>query len=280
VSGGPDSTALLALAVAAVEGSGRGVTAHHVDHGVRPAGDAESEAVSVLADGWGAGFVAHRVDVAPGGNLEERLRTARRAALPPGTLLGHTADDQAETVVQRILRGTGPAGLAAMSTGTHPMLGLRRAEAAALCHHLGVSPLRDPTNDDPRFTRNRVRAEVLPLLDDVAGRDVVPLLARLAALAADQADALAALTADVDPCDARALAGAEPALAREALRAWWRDESGHPPPDAAALDRMMAVASGAARSCDVTAGWRLVRSAGRLALRGPGGAGDHPPAGR
>lgn len=266
VSGGPDSTALLALALAA----GLQVTAHHVDHGLRAGGADEAAAVASLARAWGAGFVAHTVEVAEGGNLEERCRQARLGALPTGVLLGHTADDLAETVVLRLLRGTGPAGLAAMGRATHPLLGLRRADTVGLCAHLGVVAFDDPTNTDPRFRRNRVRAEVLPLLHDVAGRDVVPLLCRLADLAGEQAEVLQALAAGIDPTDARALRDLAPAVAREALRAWWRaDTGGLPPPDAAALGRMMAVARGDRAGCDVAAGWRLRRTAGRLRLEGP-----------
>src|SRR5690606_37104020 len=104
--------------------------------------------------------------------LEARARAARLSVLPPGTLFGHTADDQAATVLVRLLRGTGPTGLAAMRVEGHPMLGLRRAETVALCDDLGIETVEDPSNRDPRFVRNRVRAEVLPLLHDVAGRDV------------------------------------------------------------------------------------------------------------
>jgi len=263
-SGGADSTALLALAVAA----GHDVTAVHVDHGLRPGGGAEAAGVETLARRWGADFRAERVEVTDGPNLEERLREARREVLSPRCLLGHTADDQAETVVVRLLRGTGPDGLAAMDARTHPILGLRRADTAALCAHLRVTPFEDPTNADPRFVRNRVRSEVLPLLGDVAGRDVVPLLARLAELESGRRDLVDLLAAAVDPTDAAALSTAHPVVATAALRAWWHDcTGGVPPPDNAATARMMEVARGAARSTDVAAGWRLRRSSGRLSLQ-------------
>jgi tRNA(Ile)-lysidine synthase len=272
VSGGADSTALLALAVAA----GLDVTAVHVDHGLRPGSADEAVAVAAVARRWGAGFRSERVAVADGAGLEERARVARHAALADDALWGHTADDQAETVLLRLLRGTGPAGLAAMRTDRHPILTLRRAETTALCRHLGVDVVDDPTNTDPRFTRNRVRHEVLPLLDDVAGRDVAPLLARLADLAADQADVLGALAVDIDPTDARALTGVPPALAAEAVRRWWRDTTGgSPPPDGAAVRRVLDVAAGRAVACDVVGGWRVRRSAGRLHLVGPAAAGSN-----
>ncbi|MGH9151678.1 MAG: tRNA lysidine(34) synthetase TilS, partial [Acidimicrobiales bacterium] len=208
VSGGPDSLALLVLATAA----GCDVTAHHVDHGLRPGSAAEAGVVADAAARLGARFVAHRVTVAPGPNLEARARQARRAALPAGAATGHTADDQAETVVVNLLRGAGVDGLAGMRAGPRkPLLALRRAETEAVCARAGLVPVRDPSNADPAFVRNRVRAEVLPLLAAVAGRDVVPVLARQAALLADEARLLDGLAAAVDPCDARAVAALPPA---------------------------------------------------------------------
>jgi tRNA(Ile)-lysidine synthase len=272
VSGGADSTALLALAVAA----GLEVTVVHVDHGLRPGSGDEAVVVERTARAWGAGFRAERAVVGDGPNLEARARAARHAALGPDALFGHTADDQAETVLLRLLRGTGPAGLAAMRPAQHPILALRRAETHELCRHLGVAVVTDPTNAEPRFARNRVRHQVLPLLDDVAGRDVVPLLARLADLAADQADVLGALAVAIDPTDARAVAAAPRALATEAVRRWWHERTdGRPPPDGAAVGRVLDVAAGRAVACDVVAGWRVRRSANTLHLVGPAGAGSN-----
>lgn len=267
VSGGADSCALLALAVAA----GLVVTAVHVDHGLRTGSHTEADLVASLASAWGAAFRAETVQVAEGGDLEARARAARRAVLPPDTLHGHTADDQAETVLLRLLRGTGPAGLAAMRPATHPLLSLRRAETVALCAHLGVEPFEDPTNTDPRFTRNRVRREVVPLLDDVAGRDVVPLLCRLAELAAEDAALVDAQASVIDPTDVAALRAAPQAVAVAALRRWWHECTGvEHPPDRAATERALAVVHGTSRACDLAAGWRLERTAGRLRLTAPG----------
>ncbi len=251
VSGGPDSTALLALAVA----SGAEVTAHHVDHALRTDSHTEADVVAGLCRAWSADFVAHRAVVDDGADLERRCRESRRAVLPVACLTGHTMDDQAETVILRLLRGTGPVGLAAMDSTTHPMLALRREHTVGLCRHLGVEPLQDPMNELERFTRNRVRSEVLPLLRDVAGRDVVPLLARTAELAGEQADLVATLASQLDVTDARVLAAAPEALASEALRGWWRTETGGLlPPDRSAVSRMLSVADGRHRSCEVAAG--------------------------
>ncbi|MDQ4133384.1 MAG: tRNA lysidine(34) synthetase TilS, partial [Actinomycetota bacterium] len=184
VSGGADSLALLVLAVAA----GSDVTAVHVDHGLRAESAAEASVVEAAARLYGAGFRAERASVAPGPNLEARARAARQAVLPPDALTGHTADDQAETVLLNVLRGAGLDGLGGMAAGRHPILGLRRHETSAVCRSEGLRPVQDPSNADPSFRRNRVRAEVLPLLADVAQRDVVPVLVRQAALLRDEAE--------------------------------------------------------------------------------------------
>ncbi len=202
-SGGPDSTALLVLARAA----GCDVVAIHVDHGLRPTSATEARQAAALAAAIGVPFRARRVTIAPGPNLEARARAARRAALPDDAATGHTADDQAETVLINLLRGAGINGLAGMRAGPrHPLLALRRHETRALCESLGLTPVADPSNHDRRFVRNRVRDEVLPLLADVAGRDVVPLLARGAAVLAGDAHLLDELATSIDPTDARALA--------------------------------------------------------------------------
>lgn len=272
VSGGADSLALLVLAVAA----GLEVTAVHVDHGLRRGSATEADAVRAAASRFGAGFRAVRVDVGDGPNLEARARAARYAVLPAEVCTGHTADDQAETVLLNLLRGAGSSGLAAMRPGPcRPLLRLRRSETEALCNALGLVPVQDPSNDDPRFRRNRVRHELVPLLDEIAGRDVVPVLCRQADLLRDEADLLAALATEVDVTDARALREAPVALARLAVRAWLRDgPADQHPPDAATVERVLSVARLEARAADVGAGWRVARSAGVLRLEGPTGR-DH-----
>jgi tRNA(Ile)-lysidine synthase len=264
VSGGPDSVALLVLAVEA----GCAVTAVHVDHGLRPGSSADADLVTEAARRVGAAVRAVRVDVAPGPNLEARARAARRAVLPADALLGHTADDQAETILLNLLRGAGLDGLAGMRPdGRRPLLALRRAETAALCTALALVTVDDPTNRDPTFRRNRVRHEVLPLLDDVAGRDVVPILARQADLLAELVAHLDADGEGVDPTDADAVAALPPAIARVVVRRWLRPCSPeHHPPSAAAVDRVLAVVRGDAVATEVGAGWRVARTARRLRL--------------
>jgi tRNA(Ile)-lysidine synthase len=261
VSGGPDSTALLVLAVEA----GLVATAWHVDHGLRSGSSAEGAMVARLAAGLGATARCVEAPVDDGPNLEARARDARRAVLPPGVLTGHTADDQAETVLVNLLRGAGVPGAAGIgSPERRPLLALRRRETRALCEDLGIQPLADPMNDDPRFVRNRIRHEVLPLLADVSGRDPVPLLARHAMRAAEATHLLSGLVADVDPTDVRALAELPDDLVRLALRGWLTRGADGLPPDSASVERVLDVARGRIRATEVVGGYRVVRSAGRL----------------
>lgn len=246
------------------------VTAIHVDHGLRPGSADEADVVHDVAKRYGASFEARRVEVAPGANLEERARHARKAVLPPGAMTGHTADDQAETIVLNLLRGAGIDGLAGIRPGpTKPILGLRRAETHAVCAQEGLSPVTDSTNSDPAFRRNRIRSDVIPLLDDVAERDVVAVIARQADLLRDDAEVLEALAAEIDPTDARALREAPAPLARRAVRRWLACEAGGPdrhPPDAASVERVIAVAHNQALACELPGGRRISRSGGRLTL--------------
>lgn len=258
MSGGADSVALLALARAA----GLTVEAVHVDHGLRAGSAAEADVVADVAHRLGATFRSVTVAISGGANLEARAREARYAALPPDVLTGHTADDQAETVLLNLLRGSGVGGLGGMRRSErHPLLDLRRSETLAVCAEIGIAPLQDPSNDDPRHRRNRVRHELLPLLDDVARRDMVPLLTRLADLARAESDLLDTMAGGLDPTDARALAAAPAALARRAVRAWL---GGHHPPDLATVERVLAVARGEATAAEVGGGGRVVRHRQRL----------------
>lgn len=249
---------------------GLAVTAHHVDHGLHPASSHVAERVRTIAAGLGVRCTVHRVDVGGGPNLEARARGARLDVLPAGVMTGHTLDDQAETLLLRLVRGSATTGLAAMTPGvTKPILGLRRSETEAVCTAAGIEPVRDPMNDDPTLWRNRVRHELLPLLDDIAGRDVAPIIARTADLLRDDDRLLDALADGLDPTDARAIAAADPVVARRALRRWLTDD-GYPP-DAAAIERVLAVARGEVRACQLPGGRRVQRTGQRLAIVRSGG---------
>jgi len=277
-SGGPDSVALLALVVA----TGRTPTAVHVDHGLRAGGADEAAFVADTAARLGVPARAVRVEVGAGPNLEARARAARYAALdearrPLGAatvLVGHTADDQAETVLLNLLRGSASAGLGAMAarrdTVVRPLLGLRRSDCGAVCAAVGVTPLRDPMNADRAFRRVAVRHDVLPRLSALAGRDLVPVLARQAEVLRSESDYLDELARaawpsepDVNEPDAgRAdvLTRLPVPLARRAVRQW----IGSPPPSFADVERVLAVARGEIRATEISGGHRVTRRSGLL----------------
>jgi tRNA(Ile)-lysidine synthase len=241
------------------------VVAHHVDHRLRPESAAEADTAAQIAAELGVPFVCHTIDLAPGPNLEARARGARRSVLPAGALTGHTADDQAETVLLRLLRGSGGDGLSGIEPGPlHPILALRRSETEAVCAQLAIEPVRDSSNASPSMWRNRVRHELLPLANEIAGRDITPILARTAGLLRDEGAILDELAAAVDASDAIAVIEAPPAIARRALRRWLTVE-GYPP-DAASIERVLAVARGESVACELSDGRRVERSRQRFRI--------------
>jgi tRNA(Ile)-lysidine synthase len=226
----------------------------------------------------GAQFVAARVAVGRGPNLEARARDARYAALDAArvehgarvVLVGHTADDQAETVLLNVLRGAAASGLAGMAprqaTLVRPLLELRRADTHALCEALGLVVVADPMNDDRAFRRVAIRHDVLPLLSSLAERDLVPVLARQAAVLRADSEYLDELAALAWPGDdgpgAKALSALPVPLARRAVRRW----VGAPPPSIAEVERVLAVAHGDARATELAGRRAVRRSAGLLVL--------------
>lgn len=234
-SGGPDSLALAAAAV----GCCPCVHGLVVDHQLQPDSDrVAARAAGQLTELGAQSVQVLRADVDGPGGPEAAARAARyaalRAAAPPAAvvLLGHTLDDQAETVLLGLGRGSGPRSIAGMAAHDppwgRPLLGVSRRATAEACAELGLAPWSDPHNADPRFRRVRLRTEVLPLLEDVLGGGVAPALARTAdQLAEDGAvlDGLAAAaleTARVIPTglDAAVLAEHPAALRRRVLRSW------------------------------------------------------------
>jgi tRNA(Ile)-lysidine synthase len=189
VSGGGDSQALLDVLAHLASRLGLSLHAHGVDHGLRPEAARELELAAELASRRGVPFTASKLRVAAGGNLQARARAARRAALVAEAArvgadliaTGHHADDRAETVLERLLRGAGPRGLAVLpprsSEWIRPLIRARRTDVQV---HLERHRLRwatDPSNEDPRFVRTRVRREVLPLLEALCPRIVEHLTA-------------------------------------------------------------------------------------------------------
>jgi tRNA(Ile)-lysidine synthase len=272
VSGGADSTALAVLAVA----SGFAVTLFHVNHGLRPEAAYEHEVVASLADRLGAEFVSLTVHVGHGPNLEERARDARYAALPADVCTGHTADDLAETVLLNLTRGSGLDGVASMARPRpggvqRPLLGLRRADTMMLCKALELPVVEDSMNVDARFRRVRMRTEVLPLLDEIADRDVAALLARHAEVTADDVELLSTLSESVDMAVRWPLRGVPLPLARRAVRRWLLEAGALDgrPIDADTVERVLAVAEGSSVGTDVGSGWRVERRDATLSIIAP-----------
>lgn len=264
VSGGADSLALLLLA----HSHGLHVTAHHVDHGLRATSSRDIEVVEAVATPLGIPVVLHKISVPQESNVEARAREARYAVMPAGVMTGHTADDQAETVLINVLRGAAASGLSAMRPGpTRPLLALRRADTEAICRECGIQPVMDETNTNPRFLRNRIRHELLPLMADISQRDPAVLLARTADLLRADNDFLDELASHLDPTDALALASAPTPLAYRALRQWLSQPY---PPDLATLERILTVARGDAVACDIGENRQIRRSKQRLTLHNLG----------
>jgi len=196
VSGGADSIALLCcLRTLAPE---LGLTLHvvHVNHGLRPDAEADQAFVEELARRWGVPLSVERVAIPVGrGQSPEAAARAvrydafRRAAeriRASRVALGHTADDQAETVLMRILQGAGPRGLAGIppvrGLYIRPLLEVRRHQIEAELRRLGVTWREDPTNRDPKFLRNRIRHDLLPFLAGSFHPRIIEALCRAGAL--------------------------------------------------------------------------------------------------
>jgi tRNA(Ile)-lysidine synthase len=177
VSGGGDSTALLHVLALLRKKLGHEVVAHGVDHGLRAEATAELDLAEQVARSLQVPMTRSHLDVAPGGNLQARAREGRSKALRAEAArvgakviaTGHHADDRAETVLLRMLRGAGPRGLAVLPPRAgdlvRPLVGARRRDVLAHLVRHELPYASDPSNADPRFLRVRVRHELLPLLE-------------------------------------------------------------------------------------------------------------------
>jgi tRNA(Ile)-lysidine synthase len=192
LSGGADSLALAVCLAFVGPKAGWDCRALVVDHGLQD--DSALVAARAAEQARDLGLTAEiaTVTVGASGGLEAGARTARYKALldvaasdaTSAILLGHTMDDQAETVLLGLGRGSGPRSIAGMPAAVgpfrRPFLGLRRAETERICAASGLDFWSDPHNDNPRFRRSRLRHEVMPLLEDVLGGGVVEALSRTA----------------------------------------------------------------------------------------------------
>ena len=239
VSGGADSLALAAATAFEAPRSGVRAGAVVVDHGLQPGSGAVARAAAEQARVLGLAPVeVLKVSVGTVGGSEGAARTARYEALhdaarrhgATSVLLAHTLDDQAETVLLGLGRGSGPRAVAAMAPVDgvlrRPLLAIGRTETRRVCDASGLVPWDDPQNSDPVFTRVRVRHGALPALETALGPGVSEALARTADLMRADADALDALAADAHAAasvadgglDVLRLAALPPALRTRVIR--------------------------------------------------------------
>ena len=240
-SGGADSLALASAAVFEGHKLGLRVVGVTVDHGLQPGSDAQADRVVAQLAGLGVDETLTarvQVDGSSGLGPEAAARSARYAVLEQVAgrlsarlvLLGHTLDDQAETVLLGLTRGSGGRSLQGMRPGfgifARPLLGVRRDDTVTACQVEGLEAWDDPHNDDPGYTRVRVRRRVLPVLEDELGPGIAEALARTADQLRDDTallDALAAAALDAarraDGLDVEALAAQPPALRHRMIHA-------------------------------------------------------------
>jgi len=238
-SGGPDSLCLLHLLarLAREPGAGFGLEALVVDHGLRQSSGEEAAQASAMASELGVPAAILPAAIQGKGNLQQQAREARLTLLQARAeasgldwvALGHTATDQAETLLMRAVRGTGLQGLAGMGWRRggfiRPLLGITRPQVKQYLDQHKLIPLQDPTNASDLFFRNRIRHRVLPLLEQ-ENPGVVPCLCRLADTCREARESLAMLAQQAldrsrmaeGGFDARILSSLPPGLKHEALR--------------------------------------------------------------
>jgi len=246
VSGGPDSLALAWAAAFVAPQHGFTVEAVIVDHGLQNhSAEVAAQAMTTLADMGVPATIAH-VSVDSSGNVEDNARTARYNALAQqleekssvAVLLGHTLDDQAETVLLGLTRGSGPASIRGMATYSHPwlrpFLGVSRETTVACVTDAGYSFWTDPHNTDRRFVRPRIRHDIIPAMEASLGPGITDALVNTAALIADDDDYLTsvadqhltALATEPGRLPADSLAELPLPIRRRVLRSWVKDQLG------------------------------------------------------
>jgi tRNA(Ile)-lysidine synthase len=299
VSGGQDSMALLQLLLHLRRLHRWELFVWHGDHCWRPASGAAAVALKAWVEQQDIPVAVERADPPPVGEAqarEWRYRALAMRALEVGcrhVLTGHTATDRAETVLLNMVRGTGLKGLSSLRRCrplgpdlqlVRPLLGLSREETARFCADWSVPVWPDPSNADPRFSRNRLRLEVLPVLEGLhpgATRRISALAERLeqAPLTDLLPLALGQLRDPGQPDQLRrtALMALSPLSQTEVLRAWLKQEAGQSLPTEALELLGHRLRSGqAAGSLDLAGGWRLEWERGMLRLVSPSsGVGGH-----
>lgn len=287
-SGGADSLALAAAMHHEAAGAGVSVGVITIDHRLQAGSDVRAkELVERLQDDF-VFAEAIAVDVGSTGGPEAAARTARYAALDAAAdrygaeaiYLGHTAGDQAETVLMGLGRGSGTRSLSGMAASIgryrRPMLDLPRevVRTAGRANPWGITPWEDPHNSDPRFLRPRVRDRVLPILESELGPGIEAALLRTARLLREDADALDAIAAGLLEIESSgALVLGELVQAPRAIRArvlmqWLRNAS-VPSITAEHVERLDALVADwrGQGAVALPGGWSVSREQGRLSLR-------------
>jgi len=277
-SGGLDSTCLLSAAAVAAAHLPGPLCAVHLDHGLHPHSRSWAQHCRVVCESLGVSLTVRRLAIAraPGESLEAAAREARYAALAallrPGELMltAQHREDQAETLLLALLRGSGPEGLAAMPPVSdlgagrlvRPLLGVSRAALEGYARNLGLSWIEDPSNDSLAFDRNFLRHRVLPLVR-TRWPEASATLARSAGHCAEaaglierQAAQMLATSGGTRPgtLSIPALARLDPPLARAVLRLWLR-RRGMPLPDTAHLGRILSEVLPARRDASPLVAW-------------------------
>ena len=288
VSGGPDSTVLLHALTRAAPRLRLELTAAHLDHGLRRGSAADARAVASLCDRLQVRLVSRRES--PRAATEEAARELRHAYLESvaaevgaaTVALGHTADDQAETVLLHLIRGSGLEGLAAMQVREglrfRPLLTTWREDVAAHCRRHSLRPIEDPSNRSPRFTRNRVRRRLMPMLEGF-NPQVKSSLVRLAAAAKAEHEVVTEQAAlwiagQSDSFDRRGFQALPAAVGVESLRlAWGRVLAGRATPgDAERLQQAMRILTSGRDQASLSLGQGLsLQVRGHRFSIGPGG---------
>ncbi|MBE0466493.1 MAG: tRNA lysidine(34) synthetase TilS [Candidatus Desulforudis sp.] len=296
VSGGPDSVALLDVLSGLRDLLGISLAAAHLNHRLRGASaDADARYVRQLAEKLGVPCTVEACDVAAyrqehGLSIQVAAREVRhhffeRVARETGAVrvaLGHQADDQVETILHHFLRGTGPAGLAGMlpvrPPFIRPLLAVRRRDIEAYCRERGLDPRQDPSNIDPVYTRNRLRHNLVPLLEAEYNPNLVTTLLRLGEVCREEnaymegqaVEAFRRFAAMVNGdvrIDARGLAELPLALGRRVVReAWSNLNSGPGALDFEHVERVLSLARAKAggRRLDLPRGISVEKQAGEM----------------
>lgn len=289
LSGGGDSLALFHAALELAGKRGWDLTAIHVHHHLRPEADAEAEGVRGIVETAGVLFI--RLDLAPAaftGNLHDAAREARYQAIEAAArermieivLTAHTLDDQAETLLQRLMRGTGPYGLIGIRERrglfARPWLTMRRAALREYLMQKGVHWFEDASNCDARYTRSRIRHELLPLMIEIGGRKVPAALGRLAHLAVAEREVLEEIAAadlrevrTPEGLDAVRLAALSPGRRALVWRCWFNERRFLPPQQVIEDVDNLACAAGPAGPYNLPGGG-TIRKEGSLIRWEPG----------